>query len=134
MTPKVILYSWVSELWIYIIVPVHLYMYLHFILYLHVWIRIRIHSEYRSGSRKLLNTDPIRIRIHNTNVWYLFQKYFSEKQEFFPLFKSGFLCLFDLINYTVACYKAILQLLISQNPWTDAIWQEQLIIQYIELT
>ena len=25
-----------------------------------------LYSEYGSGSRKLLNTDPIRIRIHNT--------------------------------------------------------------------
>ena len=38
----------------------------HFILYLQVW--IRIHSKYRSGSRRLLTTDPILIRIHNTVI------------------------------------------------------------------
>ena len=34
-------------------------------IYLHVWIRIR-YWECGYGSTKLLNTDPIRIRIHNT--------------------------------------------------------------------
>ena len=60
------LLSWFSELWIYIlnIAP----FYLHFILYLHLWIPDP-YSEYGSGTRKLLNTDPdpesswIRIRI-----------------------------------------------------------------------
>ena len=96
------LLSWFSELWIYIlnIAP----FYLHFILYLHLWIPDP-YSEYGSGTRKLLNTDPdpesswIRIRIqkapeygsntdldpqvHNTG---LVLRYLTVLFKFLPLF------------------------------------------------
>ena len=39
---------------------------LYFILYGYLFTCVDPYSEYGSGSIKLLNTDPIRIRIHNT--------------------------------------------------------------------
>ena len=51
------LISWVSEFDIFC---------LHFILHIFACVDPDPCSEYGSGSRKLLNMDPIRIRIHNT--------------------------------------------------------------------
>ena len=53
---KKFLLSWVSELWIYFVYLISLASILTFI------------YMCGSGSRKLLNTDPIRIRIHNTGM------------------------------------------------------------------
>ena len=52
------LLSWVSELWIYLLI-LHLFTF-NFFLYLQYM------CESGSVYGKLLNTDPIRIQIHNT--------------------------------------------------------------------
>ena len=49
---------------------------LYFILHFHVWIRIRISNTYGSRSTKLLNTDTIRIRIHNPMLNWLCHEIF----------------------------------------------------------
>ena len=68
MLPKEILLSWVSELWIYILNRTGTYIFLPPFYFIFTCVDPDPYSEYGSGfgPKKLLNTDPIWIRIHNT--------------------------------------------------------------------
>ena len=69
MSPKEMLVSWVSESWIYRYILNKSYTFCLYFILLYTGIYIVYpdpYPEYGSGSTKLLNMDPMRIRIHNT--------------------------------------------------------------------